>query len=119
MVWSSLSEEDTVSYFTYTDVLSSNIYLSKGAIICNTNNCTNIKHKIDISAFYNHIVTAPLEASTHLCKHKRREKPGLAGTHMGEFYVEACEVTKSRALAGKPRQGPIFNIRSIQMLKTK
>lgn len=27
---------------------------------------------------------------------------------MADFYAEACEATKSWSLAGKPRQGPIF-----------
>lgn len=69
---------------------------------------------------YNHIVTALLEASTHLCKCKKKGKarPGW-NTSMGEFYVKAYEVTKSRALAGKPRQGPIFEHKKHTNAKNK
>lgn len=38
VLWSSLSEDDIVSYFCYTDVLLSNLYLLKEA-----NNCANFK----------------------------------------------------------------------------
>ncbi len=118
--WSSLSEEDIASYFTYTDVLLSNVYLPKETIICKNSNCTDIKHKIDVSVMYNHIVTALFEASKPLCKPRKKGKarPGW-NTYVAEFYAEACEATKSWAMAGKPRQGPIFEYKKHTNAKYK
>ena len=61
--WSSLSCEDIASYCKYTDQLLSNICLSREALIFKNSNCTNIKHKTDISAMYTDTVSASLEAS--------------------------------------------------------
>ena len=58
--WSSHSCEDIACYCKYTDQLLSNIYLSRKSLIRKNGNCTNTKHKTDISAMYTYIVSALL-----------------------------------------------------------
>ena len=87
--WSSLSCEDIAFYCKYTDQLLSNIRLSREALICKNSNCTNTKHKTDISAMYTDIVSALLEASKpHLKRIKRgKVRPGW-NTYVAKFYAE-------------------------------
>ena len=117
--WSSLSCED-IAYREYSDQLLSNIYFSKEALMCKNSNCTNTKHKMDISAMYTDIVSALLGASKphHKCIKRGNVRPGW-NTYVAEFYAEACEATKFWAMAGKPRQGPIFEYKKSTNAKYK
>lgn len=79
---SSLTCEEMSLYYEHTDQLLNNIYLPREALMCKNGNCTNSKHIIDISAMYTAIVSALLEASKSLLKHKGEEIFGLVGMHM-------------------------------------
>lgn len=117
--WASLSE-DITSYFSCTDVLLRNLYLPMEAISCRNNNCTNLKHKTNVVELYNPIVSSLLVASKPLCRPKKKGKatPGWNAC-VAEFYTEACEATNSWALAGRPRQGPLFEYKKYTNAKYK
>lgn len=118
--WSSLTCEEMSLYYEHTDQLLNNIYLPREALMCKNGNYTNSKHIIDISAMYTAIVSALLEASKSLLKHKKGGKtlPGW-NAYVAEFYAEAREATRSWAMAGKPRQGPIFEYKKSTNAKCK
>ena len=88
--------------------------------MCKNSICTSTKHKSDISAMYTDIVSALLGASKphHKCIKRGNVRPGW-NTYVAEFYAEAREATKSWAMAGKPRQGPIFEYKKSTNAKYK
>lgn len=118
--WASLSCDDLDSYCNYSDQLLSNVYIPIEALSCKDYNCTNNNHKSCISAMYTDIISCLLEASKpHLKAAKRGQvRPGW-NTYVAEFYAEAREATKSWAMAGKPRQGPIFEYKKSTNAKYK
>lgn len=61
--WSSLSADDLASYFTHTDRLVCNIELLREAVLCTDSNCSNIRHRADISSMYSDIIKAFHEAN--------------------------------------------------------
>ena len=107
--WSSLSQEEIVSYCVSTERLLGKIWLPKEAIMCRDCLCQNPKHHSDICSMFEDLNKALLDSSKSAFRTKRVKKiiPGW-NSYVAEFYVKAREAFRDWRLAGKPRHGPVF-----------
>ena len=60
--WAKLTNEDVLSYYGETNVLLSDVYLPKGAIMCSDVYCNEISHHKALCAMYAGTVGAVYEA---------------------------------------------------------
>ncbi|XP_024116673.2 uncharacterized protein LOC112138347 [Oryzias melastigma] len=107
--WNALSQDEVSLYSRDTDRLLSDIYLPREAISCGDVNCKSSTHVLALWSMYENIIYALLNPSKSLYKPKSRKRgsPGW-NAHVKELFLEAKEATKEWIVAGKPRQGPIF-----------
>ena len=120
--WSTLTDDDLVTYHTYTDLYLNNIHLPKEAILCKDVHCQNGEHKYDLCAMYDAVVAALYEAGKPLSKKKRarvnKARPGWL-EHVAPYHAEARETYKLWVLAGRPRQGPELECKKLANARYK
>lgn len=119
--WAKLTNEDVLSYYGKADVLLSDVYLPKGAIMCSDVNCNDISHSKDVCAMYDCIVGAVYEASRPYFTHSNKAhniKPGW-NKYVAAHCTEAKEAFKAWVLAGRPRQGPALDYKKITNARFK
>lgn len=104
-----------------TDKSLGNIQLSLDAIFCKDINCEDEKHRRDICSMYSDIVHSLYEGSKPYYKHKNKNhnnKPGWK-EYVSGYHTEARKATKSWAIAGRPRQGPVFEYKKLTNARYK
>lgn len=76
--WSSLSQEETVSYCVSTESLLGNIHFPREAAMCRDSMCQSSEHVSDICSMYEDLIKALLVSSQCTCrsKSKKKIKPG-------------------------------------------
>lgn len=108
--WSALSREDIAGYYADTNRLLSKISLPSDAIRCSDPTCNVWKHREEISSLYDYVVRALYESSRPYFKRKNKMgkmRPGW-NKYVAGYHEEAKLAFKSWVLAGRPRQGPLF-----------
>lgn len=111
--WENLSDEDRYNYCVNTDKLLLTVCLPEDALRCQDMNCSKQSHIMSSMRLYNDIVNCLKHAAdASLPKRNHNEvhnKPGWAD-HAQELYVASRDSYRSWCDAGKPRQGPIFDL---------
>ena len=120
--WAKLTNEDILTYYGKTDVLLSDVYLPRDAIMCSDVNCNVMSHRKDLCVMYNDIVEAMYEASRSYHNYSKRgksdTKPGWK-KHVAAHHAEAKEAYKAWVQEGRPRQGPVLDYKKLTLSKFK
>ncbi len=119
--WHKLRNEDILTYYGRTDVLLADVHLPRCALTCSDVNCNDVSHHEDLCVMYDCIVAAVLEASRpyYTYSHKASNmKPGW-NRYVAAHHAEAKEAYKAWVLAGRPRQGPVLDLKKLTNAKYK
>lgn len=78
-------------------------------------------HKGDVCSLYNDIVKALVECGKPLYKSRTKKNSVMPGwnTYVAVFYEQAREATTEWALAGRPRQGPVYENKKLTNARYK
>ena len=102
------------------DSLINNIELPRDALMCLNMNCTNPQHAADICNMYDKITTALNASSEPLFRHKKvyNSKPGW-NEYVSVHHEAAREAFKRWSVAGRPRQGEVFELKKQTNIRFK
>ena len=90
------------------------------AFLCDDVNCKNESHIDDLNNFHNAIVNALNLSSSSMFKHEKKLKsrPGW-NEYVEEYHTAARDAFKLWVQAGKPREGPVFELKKRSNLRYK
>ena len=107
------------NYSNRSDTMFSNIYVSRDTISCHDINCKNPQHGTDLCDMYEHIVKSLLASSGSLCKTSSHSISPDWNDFVSKLHAEARRAFKTWAVAGKIRQGPLFDYKKSANAKFK
>lgn len=112
--WSKVTDDDINKYSTLTEVLLQTIHLPRDALTCINPNCTNTQHCNELNEMYENIIKALIDSSLSLQIRENRMhqniKPGW-NEFVAQQHATAREAFKLWQEAGKPKQGPVFDLK--------
>lgn len=111
--WDRLTENDLGWYYSLSENILGDIEIPYDAILCDNVNCDNPKHRNDLCAMYNDIVLGLNNASKPLCNRRAKQqnvRPGW-NEHVSALHQRAREAFKNWAALGKPRHGPVCDLK--------
>ena len=113
--WSDTSEADVIKYRHRSQSNLSNVNVRSEALLCKDPNCKNTDHTSQLDSFYNDIIRALNVSSEFLCKKRSKPRgfnvrPGW-NEHVAELHTAAREAHLLWRDSGRPRQGPLMELR--------
>ena len=110
--WSRMSGDQLNMYNNITKCELQKVKLPTNMLVCLDVNCKNESHYNDIDTMYRDITSCLAQANVPLLKNDKHFKcrPGW-NDHVKEFHSAAREVFIMWKDMGKPRQGPIYELK--------
>lgn len=112
--WSCASEAALDQYCITTDNLLQSVDIPYDALSCRNTLCNDESHIRKLDRFYNDIVNCLTLSSRHLetpSRCHRASRPGW-NAHVAEAHSAAWDALLLWKSQGKPRQGPIFEVKN-------
>ena len=112
--WDTLSKESINHYQKVTDSKLRNVYIPVDALNCTNVSCRDETHRVDLNRFYDSIMQAMQDAGAEISSHNvvhnnQRGRPGW-NDHTNELHEAARNCFLMWRDAGKPMQGPVFDM---------
>ena len=110
--WNNMTDNDINKYCMLTEGCLHDIHVPTEAVGCRDTHCTNVDHFESLNKMYNDIVSSLIQAGEESSQTKKRayiNKPGWA-EYVDSLYDTSREVRHMWVNAGKPRQGPVYDL---------
>ena len=113
--WSRTTDRERWIYNVNSGSLLESIQVPFESLYCNNINCTNASHLKNIEKYYNDIVQSLKDSSDFLIKNPSSTRVSVNRPGWNDIAKEVYEESKEAFMdwknAGRPRHGPIFDIK--------